>query len=675
MQDRKDLIDDYLADLEDHDPKIREEIEESRHRPEFSALEGLESAGGPAEDFALETIVLRVGRPVLDVKGGDAVLDIAEVESRVWKDRLEHANAGLAPNIPAVGRIEVSNHPGTSWLGTGWLVHDNVVVTNRHVAEVFARDGNQGFVFRTGIDGGRMGANIDFLEEFDNERSHEFPVFRILHIEADSGPDLAFLRVEPVNGHAFPSPVELSSDGAKVGEEVAVIGYPARDPFFPDQQLMDRIFHGRYDKKRLAPGLITGALSTRIHHDCTTLGGNSGGEVVSLATGKAVALHFAGTLFAKNHAVPAEVVGNRLEDVLSGRVRTRRQSSPSARVEAEQPQTRVVAATSGGTRVLTASIPIHVRIEIGDVTTAPGSYAPALTPHPAADLDDDDDLLEITEVRPEDYIDRLGFQLDFLGAGFAVPHPTIVRGGDDILTFDFNGENREILDYQHFSVLMSRSRRLCRYSACNIDGATSKKRKRKGWRNDPRIRNTEQIRKECYGNPPKFSRGHMTRREDPVWGTDSDASTGNVDSMHVTNAVPQIQPFNAGIWLSLEDYALDHTRDDDMRISVFTGPFLEENDPIHFGVQIPLVFWKVIAFVHDETGKLSVTGYMMSQETFIGEAEFVFGQHQNRQCSIAEIEERAGLSFGPLAALDPFEQVEGGIPALLMDPAQIRFVR
>jgi endonuclease G len=57
--------------------------------------------------------------------------------------------------------------------------------------------------------------------------------------------------------------------------------------------------------------------------------------------------------------------------------------------------------------------------------------------------------------------------------------------------------------------------------------------------------------------------------------------------MHVTNTVPQIQPFNAGIWLDLEDYALQNARTDKMQVSVFTGPFLEDNDPIRFGVKIP----------------------------------------------------------------------------------------
>jgi endonuclease G len=195
-----------------------------------------------------------------------------------------------------------------------------------------------------------------------------------------------------------------------------------------------------------------------------------------------------------------------------------------------------------------------------------------------------------------------------------------------------------------------------------------------GWRTDPRIPRQAQIRDECYGDPPKFSRGHMTRREDPVWGSDPDAVTGNADSMHVTNAVPQMQPFNGGVWLGLEDYALDHAREDDMRISVVTGPFFAETDPVRDGVRIPRRFWKVIAFVHDETGALCATGYTMSQEQFLREEEFVFGAHETAQVSIRSIEQGAGVSFGPLKEVDPLDAVEEAIAPPLTGFEQIRFV-
>ena len=204
----------------------------------------------------------------------------------------------------------------------------------------------------------------------------------------------------------------------------------------------------------------------------------------------------------------------------------------------------------------------------------------------------------------------------------------------DVLTFLSDNSRVSELKYQHFSVVMSRSRRLCIFSAVNIDGTSPGRFKRPSWRLDPRIPNAQQIKEECYGNAPLFSRGHMTRREDPIWGPEADAALGNSDSMHVTNTVPQMQPFNAGIWLGLEDYALKHARSDKMRISVFTGPFLLRDDPVRHGVQIPRSFWKVIAFVHDETRQLSATGYTMAQDSFLSPEEFVSNHLIGRRWSL-----------------------------------------
>jgi endonuclease G len=242
-----------------------------------------------------------------------------------------------------------------------------------------------------------------------------------------------------------------------------------------------------------------------------------------------------------------------------------------------------------------------------------------------------------------------------------------------VLTFQWKGREASELTYQHFSVVMSRSRRLCIYSAVNIDGRTPRRCKRPSWRLDGRIPTSQQIRDECYGNEPLFARGHMTRREDPIWGTPEEAELGNADSMHVTNTVPQMQPFNAGIWLALESYALEHSRSDRMQISVFTGPFLLPDDPIRAGVRIPRSFWKVIAFIHDRTRKLCATGYTMSQEAFLKEEEFVFGKHETAQARISSIERTARLSFGPLTALDPMGR-DRAMAMPLTDPSQIRFV-
>jgi endonuclease G len=277
----------------------------------------------------------------------------------------------------------------------------------------------------------------------------------------------------------------------------------------------------------------------------------------------------------------------------------------------------------------------------------------------------------IVESVPADYEGRSGYAPTFVETSVPLP---VVRNTKDILTFPWKGRQESVLKYQHFSVVMSRSRRLCIYSACNIDGSRPRRFKRPSWRFDGRIPVSQQIKEECYGNEPLFARGHMTRREDPIWGEEEEAELGNSDSMHVTNTVPQMQPFNAGIWLALESYALDNARSDRMRISVFTGPFLLADDPVREGVQIPRSFWKVIAFIHDQTRKLCATGYTMSQEDYLRDEEFVFGRHKTAQTRIADIERRARLSFGRLAALDPLKGGERGLAAPLTDPSQIRFV-
>jgi endonuclease G len=475
-----------------------------------------------------------------------------------------------------------------------------------------------------------MTADIDFLEETGRLAEREFPIVEILHIEDESGPDFALLRIENRAGpDTLAPPIPLAVSSVKPEQQVAVIGYPARDSRVPDAQLMQSIFGDVYDKKRLAPGQITRAQKDLVFHDCSTLGGNSGSVVLDLATGQAVGLHFAGRFLEANYAVPAAVVAARLEQALRPR---------PGRPPGRPPQ-----------------------------GAKPGK--PVKPTAPPAGTSSGGDL--IVESVPEDYVRRTGYSPTFVGPKIPLP---VVKNTKDVLTFPWKGRQESVLKYQHFSVVMSRSRRLCIYSAVNIDGRSPRRGKRPSWRLDGRIPASQQIREECYGNEPLFARGHMTRREDPIWGTPEQAELGNADSMHVTNTVPQMQPFNAGIWLALESYALENARDDKMRISVFTGPFLRADDPVREGVRIPRSFWKVIAFIHDRTRKLCATGYTMSQEDFLRDEEFVFGKHKTSQTRIADIERDAGLSFGKLAGLDPLKGGERGLAAPLTDPSQIRFV-
>jgi endonuclease G, mitochondrial len=215
------------------------------------------------------------------------------------------------------------------------------------------------------------------------------------------------------------------------------------------------------------------------------------------------------------------------------------------------------------------------------------------------------------------------------------------------------------LDYTHVSVVMSKSRRLAIYTACNIDGQdeVTIHRRRSSWRIDPRIPREFQSDNTLYRSNP-LDRGHLVRRLDPVWGTPQEASEAEVDTFHYTNAAPQHARLNQRTWLALEDHLLSSAIENNLRITVFTGPVFRESDVTYRGdYRIPEEFWKVVAMVAP-SGKLHATAYRLSQRELIGDLEFAFGEFRTYQVSIATIEELTGLDFGNLSEVDPMAQTE-----------------
>ncbi|MBB4293743.1 endonuclease G [Rhizobium leguminosarum] len=671
--------------------------------PKLAVQRDLNAGPEPTEHRALlaeiskESIILRRERPILAIRENKAELVFKDqADSEIWKQRLTDAAPALDIAIRAAGRIELSGAE-FDWVGTGWLVRNDIIVTNRHVAEEFSEHNGSGFVFKQGTDGA-MKAGVDFLEEIDNPDELVFRLLKPLYIEEEPGPDVAFFQVELLSGDAkLADPIPLA---AKPGTShgVAVIGYPAFDSRIPDVDLMEDLYGRVYNKKRLAPGAITAVKDGKLLHNCTTLGGNSGSCVLDLSSGEAFGLHFSGRFMATNYAVPADTIRSLLAKVLKPHA-ANRTTRRDTRVEVSHgPQDTSSTVQDHTIALATASvtIPVTVSISVGQpVAHQPSQPIPRRGPDitQTADLDGE-------EAAVADYRDRKGYRATFLHAddsddmddddeaneaSVALPEVT-GEAAKDVLSFQYEGKAETALRYQHFSVVMSESRRMCFFSAVNIDGSLAKKTKRPSWRWDPRIPRAQQIMNECYGDPPRFSRGHMTRREDPAWGEPDIATRGNADSMHVTNATPQMQSFNSPVWLELEDYALGHARQDRMRISVFTGPYFTDKDPELYGVRIPLRFWKIIAFIHDDTGKLCATGYEMGQEAdLLPEEEFVFGRFASShvdgviQTRISTIQARTLIDFGQLVAVDPLagdnEARFDRSPRRIADLTDIRFVR
>jgi len=585
---------------------------------------GAPGAGGPGPGLGrMEAIILLDERPALLVRKNR----IEMPRSGAWADTLAAYAPLLEARLPSVGRIEVDDGTGYHHFGTGWVIADGVIATNSHVARVFAGKTAGGGVFLANWSGEPYRARIDFLQEYEEPGAFEVNVREVVFMQdADPTlPDIALLRLA-AHGN-LPAPIPLLETPSDPGALLAVVGYPAFDPRYglDAAEAARAVFGTVYEVKRLSPGRVIAeeAAPWAFTHDATTLGGNSGSVVLDIETGYASGMHFQGDFLHANHAVRGDVLLD--QAARSGLVATTRRPLPAV---------------------------------------APGGV-PA---EPEA----------VAELPAESYADRSGYDPKFLGGAFVVPMPALRAATKrQVLKFEdpVTGKQASELKYTHFSVVMHKARRMCLFSAVNIDGTQSVaiKGRRPGWRFDPRIPKAEQVKDECYGKESagKFSRGHMTRREDPNWGPD--AERANWDTFHVTNATPQIQPFNAGVWLSLEDYALENADQDDMHICVFTGPIFTPDDPEYFGVGVPVRFWKVITFIHDQTGKLSATGYTMSQRDLLPGAEFVFGRFQTYQTALKEIEGLTGLSFGRLAALDPMRVVEEAPPAPLRSLEEIRF--
>lgn len=271
-------------------------------------------------DF-LEAIVLTSGRPAILLQNNTFAKSSEE-----WGTRLEAARANIERVIPAVGRIEMVNHPlGIVYKGCGWLVRPDVIVTNSHIAKEFSiKDDGGKFVFKKNVASFKtIKANIDFREEYLVDQEEQFEILEVLYFNETENPDVAFLKISrnTMSGGAVRpisvQPIPLASTTPADGAYVAAIGYPSddssRNPLLADE--LKKIFGNIYNVKRLQPGQVISSRPNMLSHDCSTLGGNSGSVLIDLNSGEAVGLHYGGEFKKENWAIPSQVIQSLLSKV------------------------------------------------------------------------------------------------------------------------------------------------------------------------------------------------------------------------------------------------------------------------------------------------------------------------------------------------------------------------
>jgi len=590
----------------------------------------------PSEMFGLEAIVLPRNRPVAFVRG-NSYDDLDGPWVSLNDDVVKRRIASL---LPLIGRVEVPSSPILPYAGTGFVVGQGLIATNRHVAQIFAQGLGLTIRYRAGD------AAIDFKRQVDapdDERTAYLSVRAVEMIHPYW--DMALLRVDGLPTDrmlrlSVKSPEEL------LDRNVVVIGYPARDER-NDVALQDRIFNRTYNVKRLQPGVIRTRAKVQsfentvnaVTHDASTLGGNSGSAVIEVDTGEIVALHFAGEYLKANYAVPMYELAR---------------------------DSRVAS-----------------RLNFAGTLSPTNDWAPAW--RSVEETDDSADAATLPQVEEAvvvdpDYGNRQGYDPSFLES-IEVPLPRVSKAMEqDTARVKSDAQKEDDpfeLAYYHYSVYMNKRRRTAWFSAANVDGdhrPNIGKRKGDRWYTDPRILKSEQIGQEAFERG--IDRGHLTRRQDTAWGDDvASATLANNDTFHFTNCSLQASPFNQGKdrWQGLEQFLLEqHAKKERRRLIVITGPLFAANDPIYkndkmnYSVRCPLQFWKICVLIRRD-GTPSATGFVLGQEDIQNlpgfEEAFDVAATQIR---VADLEERTGLDFGDIKKFDHF--AAGGVPGTLELP-------
>ena len=269
----------------------------------------------------LEVIVRTDGsRPSFMVRNRTVDLSTSPVGS--WEDEIKLSRSLLDPALACVGRIDLPDY--THGVGTGFLIQDDLILTNRHVLQVIAAEVQPGtWTFAEG-------AAIDFGHEFRGTKQYPRRVLKRVvfcgrePIDFDAIDhkklDLALIELTPGAPADKPNAVlaiDSAPDWADEGTTVYIAGYPAPPrPGIDPATLLEKLFQRTFGHKRLAPGeVMTPAGSVApwtVTHDATTLGGNSGSVVLVAGRERiAAGLHYGGTTKA-----PRENWGHALGRVL-----------------------------------------------------------------------------------------------------------------------------------------------------------------------------------------------------------------------------------------------------------------------------------------------------------------------------------------------------------------------
>ena len=604
-----------------------------------------------------------------------------------------------------VGRIAIKRGNRNIGFATGFMVAENLLLTNWHV-------------FRTINE--VADSEVQFLYELDTAGNPGTPVsFRLqseIFYYSNKELDYCFVAV-----HAADVTGKI---------KLADIGYIFLDPGLgklgsEDEEKLNIIHHpdGDYKQLSIRKNLFVKITPTSIWYETDTAPGSSGSPVFN-DQWQVVALHHMGVgkknvageyidkdgkvipkingkidaskvVWEANEGIRISVILKDLfSNIIDKPIVNGLKIKPGVKVNFPEisPDTENKSSSknnSTNSDMESNNIPNNVNISfpatlvekngIVNITINQGGPVVMVTPSgklPAASTTEELDLAEIKKLEEAtDFSGCKGYQSRFLGTKFniAIPQPKV-----ELKKFiaKINGTDSTVLKYYTYSTIFHSVRMMPVISAINVDGDPAKRKdntaRKDVWLRDTRLSFDIQL-DDNYYRGSGFDRGHMSRREDANWGATAEDAKRNADlTCMYTNACPQVAKINQssrkGLWGILEKVVLENGAEAEQgktaKISVFNGPIFKDTDPVFRGIQVPLDFYKIVLWLTDN-GNLKATAFKLSQVALVDDIDFEqLDLDQNTefkefQCSIKSLQSETGINFSKLLPFDTFEGNEG----------------
>lgn len=665
-----------------------------------------ERVAGRMQLESLKSVQIAMPKPA---RGLETVGDDEGGPERIWGNTVDFVGVAFlqrgADAARAVGRVAWRSGRAQ---GTGFLVAPALFLTNNHVLGSEAEAGQFVVEFDYEIDGQghrRTATRFEFAatDFFITDDTDDLDYTLIAIGSRIDGPE---------NLDAFGyNPMSAAGNKHALGEVANIVQHP----------------DGRMKEVVLRENRLVSRLSHVLHYVADTEPGSSGSPVFNNQW-QAIALHHWGGPWRQrrdHHGLPVpryvnegiriSAIASELEDRRHELTNAQRQRLDHALLLGEstggvpQPKESPTHDNAGHVRVRSDGtavwrVPIEIAIGVPGVV---GNPPPSTTASPATTIASSSQPASGSEAfkrtLDKNYENRRGYRERFI-RGHVIPMPNIPSSIRSRMAKNLeaeHGDDELEFPYEHFSVYVDGKRGLPLVTACNIDGKSLKSIDRKTgrvsaaetltfepqpearekWYMDPRIATDKCGNDDLYtsqrvsGGPNRlgriFHRGHMVRRLDPCWGTEDRALRAEADTFHFTNCTPQVGKFNSGktLWQGIENHVLDNAKDDEIRVTVFTGTVLRDDDPdyrqsIFPGFKVPLQFWKIAVWAED--GVLSALAMIADQTDSLKEipesAEAIDDDEGVRDfiTTVPHIESLTGLDFGAVVRdADLYEFADG----------------